>query len=375
MNPIRAGRCEERSAWRLPPQRAPGIYDGMRTALVIALTILLASCGDDSSSGTAIVDAGSRDAPGDVANDEAANEPDAPLPSFTAPGPFAAGQATVEVSTPDPERTLTVELWYPSSALTNSQPVTALVPRERRDAYQTLLDDAPAGCPSTATESARDGNTLFDALDGSALAVDVDTLRLRADDMVAVLDGLLSGDVILPDGLVLDADRVGAFGHSFGSVTTGLVTLEDERIRAAAGIAAPMENPLLPGVEAALIDVPLLLIVAREDNSITEFGNDMLRENFSATAASAWKVEVEDAGHWSFSNLCGLVDDFMPGCGEDRRQTDITETFAYLPIEQGIDIASAYLTAFFSRALRGTEGADDLLNEAPAEWPIELESR
>ena len=60
MNPIRAGRCEERSAWRLPPQRAPGIYDGMRTALVIALTILLASCGDDSSSGTAIVDAGSR---------------------------------------------------------------------------------------------------------------------------------------------------------------------------------------------------------------------------------------------------------------------------------------------------------------------------
>lgn len=67
---------------------------------------------------------------------------------------------------------------------------------------------------------------------------------------------------------------MGVFGHSFGGVTAGMVLTEDTRPRAGLALAVPMENPLLPGVVVADLQVPLLFVRAIEDNSITEIGND-----------------------------------------------------------------------------------------------------
>ena len=136
-------------------------------------------------------------------------------------------------------------------------------------------------------------------------------------------------------------------------MTTGLVLEDDPRPVAGMSIAAPVQNPLLPGVTLANVQKPLLFLVAKEDNSITEIGNNLIRDNFADANPPVWKLEVDDAGHWSFSDVCGLTDGFSPGCGEGTRQTVPGETFQYLPVKSGLQIASSTAAAFFSAELFG----------------------
>ena len=86
-----------------------------------------------------------------------------------------------------------------------------------------------------------------------------------------------------------------------------------------------MENPLVPGVMLSQLASPADVLVAKEDNSITEFGNKFIRDNFTDATVPAYKIEVPDAGHWSVSDLDGLVDIFEAGCGDGVRQTDDTD--------------------------------------------------
>ncbi len=303
-------------------------------------------------------------------------------------------------------RTLDVEVWYPAAAAGEGDAVPArFLEGDRRDAYEALLSAAPAGCPSETTPAGwevapaegpwpllvfshchecvrfssftvadhlashgfvvaapdHEGNTLFDYLGEDALELDTDTLALRLGDMQATLDTMLTdqGPSLLHGAL--DPTRVGVLGHSFGSVTAGLTIQEDGRPAAAMGLAAPMENPLLPGVEVAGITDPLMFLVAREDNSITELGNELIRDNYEAAGGPAWKAEVDDAGHWSFSDIVGLDEPFMPGCGEDTRGTDGTD-FSYLTPSEGRADAGAVAAAFFSEVLLDDEGAVERLS-------------
>ena len=100
-----------------------------------------------------------------------------------------------------------------------------------------------------------------------------------------------------------------------------------------------------------------LFVVAREDNSITEIGNDLLRGNFTDAPSKAWKVEVADAGHWTFSDLNGVSDAYPAGCGDDTRQTN-GQPFTYLDPAAGRSLAASYVTAFFLATLQGDDEAE-----------------
>ena len=103
------------------------------------------------------------------------------------------------------------------------------------------------------------GNTMFDPLP----TLDPTFLAVRAGDIRFVLDQVLDPNAsAVPASLRgrLDASRVGMLGHSFGGVTTGLVVQDDPRPKAGLSIAAPMENPLLAGVDLATIQKPLSFI-------------------------------------------------------------------------------------------------------------------
>jgi hypothetical protein len=76
-----------------------------------------------------------------------------------------------------------------------------------------------------------------------------------------------------------------------------------------------------------------------------------------------WKLEVADAGHWSFSDVDGAADIFMAGCGPATRQTDGTD-FTYLDPATGRALAAAYVTAFFRAELDGDAGAAAYLDQA-----------
>ncbi|MEZ4367547.1 MAG: hypothetical protein R2939_14910 [Kofleriaceae bacterium] len=216
------------------------------------------------------------------------------------------------------------------------------------------------------------GNTLWNQLAGDGVELSEAFLAVRAADVIAVLDA--AGDAPLGLGATLDLARVGVVGHSYGAVTAGLVAQRDARIGAAAALAAPMENPLLPGVTVADLAVPLLFEVAVEDNSITELGNLFIRNNFEDAPGPAWKLELADAGHWSVSDLVGLVPAFAAGCGDGVRQTDETP-FTYLAPTVGRAIAAATVTAFFAATLRSEPGAQAYLTSGRPTGVVDAQAR
>jgi dienelactone hydrolase len=384
------------------PLRVLRSVETVKLAVAAIALALATGCGDSSSGGGAT-------AP-DVA------------------GPYPPASTTIVLADPARARSLTVEVWYP--AVASARPAAEqgeavesfFASPADRARYAALLAESPDPGPSRRTHAARDaapaatadgypllvfshcfecfrfssfsiaerlashgfvvaapdhaGDTLFDA----TLPLTTDVLQIRAADIRFVASALLAGTngaEQLPASLLgaLDASRLGVFGHSFGSVTTGLVLQDDRRFVAGLGIAAPFENPLLTGVSMSRIAQPVLYIVAREDNSIGEIGNQFIRQNFDQAPGPIRKVEVADAGHWSFSDICHLGDDFTPGCGDGVRQTVPGEAFTYLPIDDGIAIGQAYVTAFFLAELQGDQAARSYLTTAQPAGVVSVAAR
>lgn len=331
----------------------------------------------------------------------------APPADLAIRGPHAVGHVRGEVAAG--ARTLPVELWYPALP---GDALDTVVDFERgrpeAEVLAPLVDAAPDACVPRRTGAVREaapapgpwpvvvashchecvrwslfpiaerlashgfvvaapdhvGNTLYDALAGGDDLLGGAFLATRGDDVATVLDAVLAGD-LGPEGLSVDAEAVGVVGHSFGAATAGRVLQEDDRFRAGLAIAAPIESPLLPGVSTDAVDEPIAFLLAREDNSITELGNQLLRANHEAVPGPSWLVEVADAGHWSFTAVPGLVEAFQPGCGEGTRQTDGTP-FTYVAPDAAREVAATVAARFFAGHLRGDAEALAALGEADA---------
>lgn len=341
--------------------------------------------------------------------------------SFDEQGPYAVGNHTINIMNASEGRMLTVELWYPAARAEPAQGLLDFAVNEsERDALQMLLETAPAQCTRRDTSSsaapvpaAEPGkfplvifshcfectrfssfslaerlashgiavaapdhamNTLFD----SGAMINVAFLATRASDVIAVLDELLiDNSPALPVSLQgrFDSDRIGVAGHSYGAVTAGKVLQDDPRFRAGLIMAAPVESPVLPGVSVANIEQPMLMMVAEEDNSIGELGNAVMRANYAAASSPAWKVEIADAGHWSFSDIAGIVPEFNAGCGEGERQTAPGEPFTYIDNQLARDITAAYGVRFFASQLLGDEEAGTALGDSTVPGVVKVQAK
>ena len=341
-------------------------------------------------------------------------EPD-PI-SYSETGPYPVGNVATFLADPEGGRDLDVELWYPASrdaAGAGQQLADFGLDDEQSASLAALLDGANGECVRSETGSApapaladipgpwptlifshchgcarfssfsiaehlashgflvaavdHPGSTIFDQ--DMLPPIDEQTRAERAADVGRVIDALLDpADDELPTDFVglADSTRLGMYGHSFGAVTTGAILQDDERVLAGVAIAAPVENPLLPGVTVANIDEPLMLIIAVEDNSITEFGNAAIRQNFIDANSPAWKFEFADTGHFAFSDLAGLSDYFAAGCGEGIRQTDQTPFTYHDPFEVRA-LTAGRVAAFFALHLLGDADAQA---ELEAEDPL-----
>jgi hypothetical protein len=165
------------------------------------------------------------------------------------------------------------------------------------------------------------------------------------------------------------------FGHSFGSITTGLVLQDDERVKVGAMLAAPPELPIITGVSVANLKKPGLFVLAEEDNSVGTLGNDLIHQNYENYPAPAWLLSVRDAGHWSFSDIAGIIEGLMPGCGEGKRQSDPSQSFSYIDPDVGRDIAVRYVTAFLAAQLLGQDEAGAYLSISEPEDLITMVNR
>jgi predicted dienelactone hydrolase len=382
----------------------------------LALSMSLGACSTKSSTSEVSLDAVSTEVSGSGPVDPWAT------------GPHPPGHTTVHYEDEERGRTLSVEVWYPSdSGSVVPAPLhTFEAEPEGQDAVEALLSAAPMGCPTAVTGATRDAPvagglgqvpavlfshcincgryssfSLAERLASHGFVVlavdhagelpfvpgeagetlDEPQLAVRVEDLREVLDAAIAGalfeGVAALAGLAVDAARVGAYGHSFGAVTTGKLSQDDHRIRAAAGLMAPMASIFFPEVVMSEISVPVLLMLAEEDNSILEIGNELLRMNYEEANPPVWRVDVADAGHWSPSDLCGLTEAFAAGCGPGKRHSAGREgeDFEYIAPSIGIDIARRYLTAFFLAHLTENAEANALLESPPEEPGLTVFSR
>jgi dienelactone hydrolase len=343
----------------------------------------------------------------------ACSDPVPPDLSVEQPGAHGVGTVQFTVSDTARGRDLTVQAWFPTDASSADTPIEQLESEPTRTRYSDLLATAPA-CPSrslpvalaaqpgagpfpvvalshchactrlsNATTAIRlashgfvavavdhAGDTLWEKLDGTEAPIDSAELEIRAADVRVVLDAIAAGGT--PVSASADLARVGVLGHSMGAVTAGRVAQLDARIGAAAALCAPMENPFVAGVELDELMVPLMFVVAVEDNSITELGNNFVRDNFDEARGPAYKLEIPEAGHWSVSDLDGLVPMFKAGCGDGIRQTD-DQPFTYLDPPTGRAIAASYATAFFKAALLDEAGARAYVETASSSFDVALD--
>jgi len=353
--------------------------------------------------------------PPDTADTGAA--PASEATDWSAPGPHAAGTVSRAITVDG--RDVPVQVWYPAAGAAAVTDLHLLVADETdRATLAGLLAAAPPGCPATRNAAALDappadvalaplvalshchtclgvsngtvaahlashgfvvvapdhvGNTLFDLQAGDGGTLSEGTLALRAADIQGALDAALDG-AFLPAGLTVDPDAIGVGGHSFGSVTAARVLDTDPRVRSALAIAAPIDNPLLQGADAASIDKPVLMVLLEEDNSIGAIGNTVIEANHAELGGPGWLVRVPDAGHWTVSDLCGVVDGFLPGCGEGVRQTDGTP-LTYPSPDDGRATAAALAAAFFSHTLRDVDAAGAWLAAPQTALPVVVETR
>ncbi|SRR6056297_345858 len=351
---------------------------------------------------------------------DAVSAPAGPF-SYDEQGPYPVGNRTISVLNATEGRVLDVELWYPAAEQGPTQTILDFASSENeRSALAALLENVPASCTRRETASgaapepiaapaqlplvifshcfnctrysafslaerlASHGiavaapdhpmNTLFDS--GAMLTVEF--LATRASDAIAVLDELLvPNSQALPTALQgrFDASRVGVAGHSYGAVTAGKLLQDDARFKAGLIIAAPVESPVFAGVAVDNIVEPMLFMLAVEDNSIGSLGNAVLRNNYEVAASPAWKVELADAGHWSFTDIAGIVPEFSAGCGDGERQTEPGERFTYLDNVLAREITAAYGVRFFAAQLLGDETARLALSDATPADVVDVQSK
>ncbi|MCK6522639.1 hypothetical protein L6R49_14505 [Myxococcota bacterium] len=339
-----------------------------------------------------------------------APEPPEPLDPtvFERPGPYPVGVVEREVNDGGRGVRFPLLIWYPAADAYDADfPAAELYsdPTERERVAAAMLA-APEGCPgdrsvavlnapaaagpfpfalaSPCTGCGRLGlltvaehlashgwvvaspeppdDGLIDTLDGTSAALTDELAEARGLDLAAARD-LLIAEPPAP----LRPGVYAALGHSLGAVAAGHLTANDPGVRAAVFFAAPPENPLLPVVDMADITQPTLFFIAEEDNSITELGNELMRTQHAEAVPPSWRVEVADAGHWSLSDVNGLDPRFMPGCGDDERQTN-GEPFTYMDPALGRQTAAATALAMLhATVLEDPRGAEYLALGRPTE--------
>ena len=333
-------------------------------------------------------------------------------------GPYFAANTTLAAEDPTRNRSLVIEVWYPSHdpLLEPLSPIDFEATQGAREALREAYESA-ASCPTRITHSQRDATLIqtnsplplilfshclncgryatFSLAERLAthgfVVLSTDhagplpflqsepsemlsplQLRTRVEDLRVVLEQAINGTLFARSNVLntlrVEPTEVGIYGHSFGSVTAGAFAMDEAKVSALAGLGAPMANPLFPSIQMEALSVPTLLMLAEEDNSISEVGNRLLRENYDAANTPIWRVDIADAGHWSFSDLCGLTESFSAGCGFGNRhsQRGAGESFEYLPLAEGIMITQNYLTAFFLAHLMDRQDAHSYLRSEPA---------
>ncbi len=140
----------------------------------------------------------------------------------------------------------------------------------------------------------------------------------------------------------------GVTGHSFGAYTSIAAALMDDRIAAIMPMA--VGSPL--GDD---FTTPAFFMLAAEDKTIGESGNQGILNSFDQAEGPRFLVEIPDAGHYSFTFACqiGLPGPWNgDGCQTGTRFEDGSE-FDFVDDQRVWRMVNGYSAALFGRYLNG----------------------
>lgn len=331
-------------------------------------------------------------------------------------------------------RTFSVEVWYPTSAVDLPLATYAITAGEfvlvELDSPNQAQRDAPVdyrGAPhpvvvfSHGSQGIRMQSvylTEYLASHGFVVAAPdhvgntftqsgattLESARVRPIDVTRTLDALLARSDGWPDELLAfsaDPDRIGVAGHSFGGFTafrsagaTIDVSIGDAVCEADPGqffcdgwpsdkeIPASAVDPRFiaalpqaPGGAAVFqgdgyhdIGIPVMIQAGTADRT-TPFESEA-RLPFDELQSEAYLLSIEDAGHFTFSDLCTLVDaiglsieQIEDGCGEDN-----------IPFVEAHRIVNRAATSFFKVFVAHDDTFDYAKELTSVEGPATLEA-
>lgn len=241
----------------------------------------------------------------------------------TQPGPYGVGVkrptfTKPSVTMPEQQRVLLTEIWYPGppdNGPTDEHPggkVDAPLADGVRNLPLVIFSHGSCGYQEQSVfftsylashgfivaAPPHPGNSTHEILTCGTPAAESDSLANRPADIEFVLDSLLALNETPTSFFygAIDPSRIGMSGHSFGGLTTLLVSAMDARIIAGLAMA-----PVAEGFEDQVrsIHVPMMTEVGTLDGL---HANGQLA--YSLLHAPRYLVEIDDMTHAAFADLC-----------------------------------------------------------------------
>src|SRR5262245_6711723 len=307
------------------------------------------------------------------------------------PGRYAVGLSTVRMTDPArADRTLTVDIWYPADG--RSEAPTASIdliftrlalpgvlasPAAARGSFPLVVFShgnggvrfqswfllralASHGFVVAAPDHA--GNTALDAIAGTSDPIGVAAAN-RPRDASFVIDQMLGRDGDPDDPLHgrIDERNIAVAGHSFGGFTAlataaGFVDYRpDPRVDAIVPIA-PATG--FGDEQLASVDVPTLLMGGTSD-TVVPIEPGIVRAWDLIPARPEYRVDLEAAGHNSFTNVCDIRDAYVaagvgqPILGFVEEQAEDGCAADLLPIDDAQRVTTLYVVSFLTAELQG----------------------